>query len=60
VNEGSRAAAYSVGWKSLQGTPGSQHDYQKIVFVHTPGSTSYAPCASYEVNKTCEGYGPGA
>jgi len=58
VREGSRAAGYSVGWKSKQGTPGSMHDYQKIRFVHTPTSTDFASCDSYEVNKTCEGYGP--
>ncbi|MGL5826434.1 MAG: hypothetical protein ACRCYU_16725 [Nocardioides sp.] len=57
VSEGTRSLAYTVGWKSVQGTPGSQHDYQRIVFVHTPTSFPGIGCSSYEVSGSCKGSG---
>jgi hypothetical protein len=54
VNEGSRAAGYSVGWKSYQGTPGSMHDFQKMVITRSPEGTTLMPCSTYEQDATCE------
>lgn len=56
VNEGSRAAGYSLGWKSKQGTAGSMHDYQRILFQRGPTDSSATTCDSYNANKVCNGW----
>lgn len=55
VNEGSRSAGYTVGWKSRQGTGGSQHDYQRILFRRAPDSLD-TTCASTDTSKACSGW----
>lgn len=52
VREGDRAAAYTVGWKSHQGTPGSMHDFQRLVITRGPDGTSgQFRCESYEISE---------
>jgi hypothetical protein len=50
LHGGSREAGYVVGWKAQQGTPGSQHDFQRVIFHNW--FTNFE-CSSYDSDKTC-------
>jgi hypothetical protein len=53
VDGGSRSIGYLVAWKAEQGTPGSQHDFQRVVFFYT-GETY--TCDQYDAGDTCSLY----
>lgn len=50
LDGGSRSAGYAVAWKAKQGTPGSQHDFQRVVFFYDSGN--YV-CDQYDAGDTC-------
>lgn len=52
VSEGTRSAGYTVGWTSVQGNPGSQHDYQRILMRKSPTGRD-ATCSATDTSKVC-------
>lgn len=50
VNSGPREAAYSITFKVKQGTPGSLHDVNKVLFTFRGSRTT---CTSTDTSKTC-------
>lgn len=50
IDTGSRAAGYAVAWKATQGTSGSQHDFQRVVFYFNGDSYT---CDQYDASDTC-------
>lgn len=50
IDSGSRSAGYAVVWKAKQGTPGSQHDFQRVVFFYNSGDYY---CDEYDAGDTC-------
>jgi hypothetical protein len=50
IDTGSRAAGYAVAWKATQGTSGSQHDFQRVVFYFNGDGYT---CDQYAASDTC-------
>lgn len=50
IDTGSRAAGYALAWKATQGTSGSQHDFQRVVFYFNGDSYT---CDQYDASDTC-------
>lgn len=50
IDGGSREAGYALAWKARQGTPGSQHDFQRVVFFYNSGDYT---CDEYDRSDTC-------